>query len=89
MSPSTAYLFLELAILIYLLGFCGEQLYLREYKRSLFWTAVALLGVFWFIIDKGGGATSVASILDVVTRKRLAHARRAAGQCARAASRDR
>jgi lycopene cyclase domain-containing protein len=51
-SPSTAYLFLELAIIAYLLGYCWEHLSFKGINRtSLILTATGL-AFFWFVIDQ-------------------------------------
>src|SRR5688572_24410500 len=52
MSASTAYLFLELAIIAYLMGYCWEHLSIRELGRPAFLLAVSGLACFWFAIDQ-------------------------------------
>jgi lycopene cyclase domain-containing protein len=51
-SSTMAYLFLELAIVAYLLGYCWEHLALRELSRRSFWLAASGLACFWFVIDQ-------------------------------------
>ena len=52
MPPASAYLFLELAILIYVLGFCWEQWRPRELLSRSFWGPAAGLATFWFVVDQ-------------------------------------
>jgi len=53
MIPSpTAYLFLELAVIVYLLGYCWEYIALRELSRRPFFIAACGLAMLWFAIDQ-------------------------------------
>jgi lycopene cyclase domain-containing protein len=52
MTLSSPYLFLELALLVFLLGFGWEQWRLRDlFSRWLWFTALGL-ACFWFAIDQ-------------------------------------
>lgn len=51
-SPSAAYLFMELAILSYLLGFCWEHLRFQDVASSAIARVAVLLGAFWFTLDQ-------------------------------------
>lgn len=48
----SSYFFLELAIIVYLLGFCWEYLDLREFRRRSFWWAATVLAIVWFVLDQ-------------------------------------
>ncbi|HEX4952253.1 MAG TPA: lycopene cyclase domain-containing protein [Thermoanaerobaculia bacterium] len=51
-APSNAYLFLELAVIAYLLGYCWEHLRLGAVRwRGLALTATSL-ALFWFVVDQ-------------------------------------
>jgi len=51
-SPSSTYLFIELSILVYLIGFGWEQWDLKElFSRSLGFSALGLAGL-WFVLDQ-------------------------------------
>ena len=52
MPLSSAYLFVELSLLVYLLGFGWEQWDLRELCSRLFWFPALCLACFWFLIDQ-------------------------------------
>jgi lycopene cyclase domain-containing protein len=52
MPPSSAYLFLELSLLVFLLGFGWEEWRLRELRSRRFWFAAFCLACFWFVIDQ-------------------------------------
>jgi lycopene cyclase domain-containing protein len=52
MSSVPEYLFIELAILVYLLGFGWEQWELRELSSRWFWIPAISLACFWFVIDQ-------------------------------------
>jgi lycopene cyclase domain-containing protein len=52
MPRSSAYLFLELSILVYLLGFGWEHWKLSELRSRLFWVPATCLSCFWFVIDQ-------------------------------------
>jgi len=49
MSP---YLFLELALIVFLLGFGWEQWNLRDIFSRWFWLTALGLACFWFVIDQ-------------------------------------
>lgn len=51
-SPSSAYLFVELAVLCFMIGFCGEEFRGKEFRDPKIWQAVAGLAAFWFLIDE-------------------------------------
>lgn len=48
----SSYLFVELAIVVYLLGFCWEYLDVREFRRRSFWWAATSLTIVWFVLDQ-------------------------------------
>lgn len=50
--PVSAYLFLELAIIAYLLGFCWEHLSVARLRGASLWRAALALALFWFAIDE-------------------------------------
>src|SRR5947209_8240805 len=52
MPRASAYLFLELAIVAYVLGFGWEHLRGRDLFSRAFWRPVLLLATFWFTIDQ-------------------------------------
>jgi len=52
MPPSSAYLFLELATIVFFLGFCWEQFRFTELTSGTFWKPALTLAVFWFAIDQ-------------------------------------
>jgi lycopene cyclase domain-containing protein len=52
MPRSSAYLFLELSFLIFLLGFGWEEWRLRELCSRRFWLSALCLACFWFLIDQ-------------------------------------
>jgi lycopene cyclase domain-containing protein len=52
MSFFSPYLFLELALLVFLLGFGWEQWRLRDLLSRWFLLTAMLLAVFWFAIDQ-------------------------------------
>jgi lycopene cyclase domain-containing protein len=52
MPRSSAYLFLELAIVAYMLGFCWEHWSSRDLFSQDFWRPALLLAGFWFAIDQ-------------------------------------
>ena len=47
-----AYFFLELAVLVFALGFGWEHLRLRELGSRCFWLPAVVLALFWFTIDQ-------------------------------------
>jgi lycopene cyclase domain-containing protein len=49
---SSAYLFLELAIVVFVLGFCWEEWRPRELMSRVFWRPALGLAVVWFAIDE-------------------------------------
>lgn len=51
-SASTAYLFLELAVVMYIIGFSWEHISLRELATRTVWLAAFGLACFWFLIDQ-------------------------------------
>lgn len=51
-SPSHAYLFLELTALVYLVGFGGRYLQIRDFANPLLFRTVAGLVALWFIVDQ-------------------------------------
>src|SRR4051812_5180580 len=52
MPLPSAYLFLELSLLVYLLGFGWENWQLKELCSWSFWWPAFSLAFFWFIIDQ-------------------------------------
>jgi lycopene cyclase domain-containing protein len=52
MPSSSAYLFLELAIVAYVLGFCWEHWKRQELLSRTFWRPACCLACFWFVIDQ-------------------------------------
>lgn len=52
MPQSSAYIFLELAILAYILGFCWEYWNPRDLVSGAFWRPACALSGFWFAIDQ-------------------------------------
>ena len=52
MPTSTAYLFLEFAILIYAVGFGWEHLAATRLRRRRFWLGAASLAIVWFVLDE-------------------------------------
>src|SRR5437588_13017542 len=52
MSLSSPYLFLELCLFVFLLGFGWEQWRLRELCTRWFVATALLLAIFWFAIDQ-------------------------------------
>jgi lycopene cyclase domain-containing protein len=52
MQSSSAYFFLELAVLIYLLGFGWEHWKLKDFGFHDFWFPAISLACFWFLIDQ-------------------------------------
>ena len=48
----SAYLFLELSLLVFLLGFGWEEWKLRELTSRVFWFPALCLACFWFLIDQ-------------------------------------
>src|ERR1041384_5247618 len=52
MSLISPYLFLELALVIFLLGFGWEQWSLRDIFSRRFWLTALGLACFWFLIDQ-------------------------------------
>lgn len=51
-SPSAAYLFLELAVVAFLLGYCWEHLSFRRLGRWPLLLAAIGLASFWFVVDQ-------------------------------------
>jgi lycopene cyclase domain-containing protein len=51
-TPSHAYLFLELAALVYLVGFAGRHLRLRDFLDPILSRIVIGLVVLWFVLDE-------------------------------------
>ena len=49
---SSAYLFLELSILVFFLGFGWEHWNLRELGSRYLWLPALSLASFWFVIDQ-------------------------------------
>lgn len=52
MTLSSPYLFLELALFVFLLGFGWEQWRLRELWSRWFWLSALCLACFWFVVDQ-------------------------------------
>jgi|GEM_PF-2355598 len=52
MATSSAYLFLELSLLVYLLGFGWEHWKISELSSRMFWFPATCLACFWFLIDQ-------------------------------------
>lgn len=52
MTVSSPYLFLELALLVFLLGFGWEQWRLGDLSSRWFWLPALCLACFWFAIDQ-------------------------------------
>lgn len=52
MRLTSPYLFLELALLVFLLGFGWEQWCLRDLLSRWFWLTALGLACFWFVIDQ-------------------------------------
>jgi lycopene cyclase domain-containing protein len=52
MSLSSPYLFLELALFVFLLGFGWEQWRLRDLWSRWFTITAVMLAIFWFGIDQ-------------------------------------
>ena len=52
MRLTSPYLFLELALLVFLLGFGWEQWRLRDLLSRWFWLTASGLACFWFVIDQ-------------------------------------
>lgn len=52
MTLSSPYLFVELALFVFLLGFGWEQWRLRELWSRWFWLSALCLACFWFAIDQ-------------------------------------
>jgi lycopene cyclase domain-containing protein len=52
MLPSSAYLFLELSLLVFLLGFGWEEWKLKDLTSRVFWLPAVCLACFWFVIDQ-------------------------------------
>jgi lycopene cyclase domain-containing protein len=52
MTLSSPYLFLELALLVFLLGFGWEQWRLEDLISRWFWMPAVGLACFWFAIDQ-------------------------------------
>jgi len=52
MRVSSAYLFLEVSLLVFLLGFGWEDLRLRSFCSRPFLLSVCGLAVFWFAMDQ-------------------------------------
>jgi len=46
------YLFLELSLVVFFLGFGWEHLNLRELGSRHFWASALFLAIFWFAIDQ-------------------------------------
>jgi lycopene cyclase domain-containing protein len=51
-ESSTAYLFLELAVFCFILGFCWEEFWSMELRNRRVWMAILALAGFWFAIDQ-------------------------------------
>lgn len=52
MTLSSPYLFLELALVVFLLGFGWEEWRLGDLFSRWFWSAALGLACFWFVIDQ-------------------------------------
>jgi lycopene cyclase domain-containing protein len=52
MTLSSPYLFLELALLVFLLGFGWEEWRLSDLCSRWFWLPALCLACFWFAIDQ-------------------------------------
>ncbi len=52
MPRSSAYLFIEMSVLVYLLGFGWERWTLRELFTRAFWLPAVSLAAVWFAIDQ-------------------------------------
>jgi lycopene cyclase domain-containing protein len=52
MPSVSAYLFLELAVLVYVLGFCWEQWRPHDLFSRTFWRPAIGLAAIWFTIDQ-------------------------------------
>ena len=52
MSLSSAYLFFELAVFVFLLGFGWEHWNLRDLASRLFWIPAVCLASLWFLMDQ-------------------------------------
>lgn len=50
--PETSYLFIELAAIIYLIGFCGPHLRLSQLLQPIVLKALFGLSLLWFLIDQ-------------------------------------
>lgn len=52
MPRSSAYLFIEMSVLLYLLGFGWERWSIRELLTRAFWLPASILAGVWFAIDQ-------------------------------------
>ena len=52
MASTGAYLFLELAIVVFILGFGWEYWHAKQFGSRTFLFAVMILAGFWFVLDQ-------------------------------------
>jgi len=52
MPTSSAYLFLEVGIIVFFLGFGWEHWRVQELRSRWLWLAAGSLALFWFVIDE-------------------------------------
>lgn len=51
-SSSMSYLFVEFAVLCFMLGFFGEEFRYKEFRNLRIWKVVLGFAVFWFLVDQ-------------------------------------
>jgi lycopene cyclase domain-containing protein len=50
--PATSYLFLELAMVVFFVGFCWEHIRSVGLTTWRFWRPALLLAAFWLVLDQ-------------------------------------
>ncbi len=52
MPTSSAYFFLEMAVVVFVCGFGLQDWTRRQFRSRVMWTAIVGLAAFWFTIDQ-------------------------------------